>query len=78
MSTFEHHNILQEIADLFEALGTKIEHAIEAFPGDESGTVDLAALHRAKDATRRGTEIARNAASETEPRLTNVRNGWAS
>lgn len=65
MSTSEHHAILHEIVSHFEALAIKIEHAINAFAEDDSGTVDLAALHRAKEIAQRGTNIARNAKSET-------------
>jgi hypothetical protein len=61
MSSSEHHEILHEIVRLFEALAAKLEHAIEAFAQDDSGTVDLAALHRAKDAAQRGIHIVRNA-----------------
>lgn len=65
MSTSEHHNILREIVSHFEALAMRLDHAIEAFAQDESGAVDLTALHRAKDAAQRGANIARNATSET-------------
>lgn len=53
MSTSEHHAILHEIVSHFEALAIKIEHAINAFAEDDSGTVDLAALHRAKEVAQR-------------------------
>lgn len=42
MSASEHHAILQEIVSHFEALAIRIEHAIEVFAQDESGSVDLA------------------------------------
>lgn len=61
MSSSDHHEILHEIASLFEALASKLEHAIKAFAQDESGTVDLAALHRAREVAERGTRITRNA-----------------
>lgn len=64
MSSSEHHEILHEIVSLFEALTAKLEHAIEAFADDDSGTVNLAALHRARDAAQRGANIVRNATGE--------------
>lgn len=63
MPTSEHHKILREIVSHFEALAMKLEHVIDALAQDDSGTVDLAALHRAKDAAERGTSLARNATS---------------
>ena len=63
MSTSEHHAILHEIVSHFEALAMQIERAIEALAEDDSGTVNLAYLHRAKDAAQRGANIARNATS---------------
>lgn len=63
MSTLQHHDILREIVSHFEELAVRIEHAIEVF-AQESGTVNLAALHRAKDAAQSGAALARNATSE--------------
>lgn len=64
MSSSKHHEILHEIVRLFEALAAKLEHAIEAFAEDDSGTVNLAALHRAREVAQRGTNIVRNATGE--------------
>ena len=61
MSRSEHHQILHEIVSLFETLAATLERAIEAFAHDDSGTVELGALHRAKDAAQRGVNITRNA-----------------
>jgi len=58
------HAILDEIVSLFETLATKLEHAIEAFAQHESGTVNLAALHQAKEVAQRGTNIVRRAKAE--------------
>ena len=63
MHASEHHKILNDIVSQFEAVAAKIEHAIEAFAEDESGAVDLAALHRAKGAAQSGANITRNATS---------------
>lgn len=58
------HELLHEVARTFEALAMKLDGAIEALSGDDSGTVDLAALARARDAARRGATFARNATSD--------------
>jgi len=59
-----HHKILREIAKDFEALTMLIERALIAFAHDESGSVDLAALQKARDAAQRGADAARGATSE--------------
>lgn len=64
MSMPEHHTILNDIVGTFEALASKIEHAIEEFAQDDSGAVDLAALHRARDAAVKGANIAGDAMSD--------------
>ena len=64
MSASEQHSILQEIVSHFETLGMRIEHAIDVFAQDDSGSVNLAALHRAKDAAQRGASLARDATSD--------------
>ena len=64
MSHSEHHPILSAIAINFESLAAKIEEAIELLATDDSGTVDLAALHRAKAAAERGATLTRGATSE--------------
>ena len=64
MAPPEHHRILQEIVSDFEALGRLIERALLAFAQDDGGSVDLTALHGAKDAARRGAKIARSASSK--------------
>ena len=66
MSDTEPRTVLGEIASHFEALATQIEQAIEAFAQDESGAVDLGALHRARDEAQRGASIARSASSESQ------------
>lgn len=60
MSESEHHTLWSEIAENFEALATKIEHAIEAFADDESAAIHIAALNRAKDLAQRGANVARS------------------
>lgn len=60
VSELDHQILWSEIAQTFEALATKIEHASEAFADDESGTIDLAALNRAKDLAQRGASMARS------------------
>jgi hypothetical protein len=57
---------LHEIVSHFEALAARIEHAIGVFAQDDSGSVDLAALDRAKDAARRGANLTRNATSDVK------------
>ena len=64
MSGPEHDQILGEIALHFEALAAKLEHVIEALADDDSGTVDLAALHRAKAGAERAATMTRSATSE--------------
>ena len=64
MSASEQHSILQEIVSHFETLVMRIEHAIDVFAQDDSGSVNLAALHRAKDAAQRGASLARDATSD--------------
>src|SRR5690242_2263476 len=64
MTGSEHNKLLREIVADFEALAIRIEHAIEAFADDDSGTIDLAALHRARDLAQRGVTITRDATSE--------------
>jgi hypothetical protein len=45
-------------------MAAKLEHAIELLAEDDSGTVDLGALRRAKDGAQRGKYAAqRNVAS---------------
>ena len=63
MSASEHHEILQEIVRGFEALDLLIDRMLVAFAQDHSGSVDLAALQRAKDAAQRGANLARGAGS---------------
>ena len=58
------HELLHDVASTFEALAAKLDRPIEALGPDESGTVDLAALARARDAARRGATFARNATSD--------------
>jgi hypothetical protein len=64
MSGPEHHQLLGEIANHFEALAAKLEHAIELIAEDDSGTVDLSALHRAKASAERGATITRSSISK--------------
>lgn len=64
MPTSERHKLLHDIVSHFEELMMQIEHAIEELAQDDSGSVDLSALHRAKDAAQRGINLARNATSE--------------
>lgn len=63
MSGSDHHHLLRDIVTDFEAAAAKLEHAIELLAGDDSGAVDLSALHRAKDAARRGARTTLGAAS---------------
>lgn len=61
MPAQNNHEILHEIVSLFEAVAAKLEHAIEEFAQDDSGAVNLAALHRAREVAQSGTNIVRNA-----------------
>lgn len=58
------HELLHDVASTFDALAMKLDHAIEVLGGDESGTVNLAALARAREAAKRGATFARNATSD--------------
>lgn len=64
MSGPEKHPLLHEVVKDFEAIAAKLEHVIELLAEDDSGTVDLGALHRAKDAAQRGASIASSATSQ--------------
>jgi hypothetical protein len=63
MSPSGHHTILQEIVRDFDALGELIERALFTFAHDDSGSVDLSALQRAKEAAQRGANTMRDAMS---------------
>lgn len=58
------HELLHDVASTFDALAMKLDRAIDALGADESGTVNLAALARARDAAKRGASFARNATSD--------------
>ena len=64
MSASEDHKLLQAIASHFDELDLMIERALVVFGQGDTGSVDLAALHRARDAAQRGANIARTAGSE--------------
>jgi hypothetical protein len=64
MSGPGHHHLLHEVVKDFETTAAKLEHVIELLAADDSGTVDLGALHRAKDAAQRGASITRSATSQ--------------
>lgn len=64
MSSSGSLELLRQIVDDFEALALNVECAIEALARDDSGTVDLTALHRVRDAARRGAALARDASFE--------------
>ena len=64
MAPSEHHKILQEIVRDFEALGRLIERALVVFAQDDSDSVDLGALQRAKEVAQRGANLASRATSE--------------
>lgn len=64
MPASERHTILGEIVSHFEVLAERLEHAIETFADDDSGSVDLSALHRARDIAIKGANITRNASSD--------------
>ena len=61
MTTSEHRRLWGQVASSFEALALHLERAAEAFAEDESGSADLAALLRAKEAARQGAAKARAA-----------------
>lgn len=63
MSASEHDERLGNIVSQFETLAIQIENAIEAIAEDHSGAVNLADLHRARDAARHGAQTTRNASS---------------
>lgn len=63
MPASDHHQLLLQIAADFDALARRLEHALEDFANDDSGTVDIAALTRARDAASRGSKLARDAFS---------------
>lgn len=63
MATSECHVILRQIVDHFEALAAEVEQGIQRLADDDCPTIDLAALHRCRDAARRGAIIATNAMS---------------
>lgn len=55
------HDLLREIVADFEAVSAKLQCVIELLAEDDSGTVDLAALHRAKHAAECGAITSREA-----------------
>lgn len=63
ISESEHHILWTEIEQTFGHVAAKIEHAIEVFANDDSGTLDLAALNRAKDLAQRSANMAGSARS---------------
>lgn len=63
MPASDHHQLLLQIVADFEALALRLEHTLEKLADDDSGTVDIAALNRARDAAWRGANLARNAFS---------------
>ena len=63
MSGSDHHHLLRDIVTDFEAAAAKLEHAIELLAEDDSGSIDLASLHRAKDAAQRAARATLGAAS---------------
>lgn len=63
MPGLESNELLREIVRDFETLAAQLEHAIEVFAHDESGTFNLRALHRARGAAWRGAELSRNGQS---------------
>ena len=58
------HQILRVIVRDFEALGALLERTIETFAADDSGSLDVDALHRAKHAALHGAELARKSLPE--------------
>jgi hypothetical protein len=63
MPASDHHQMLLQIAADFDALALRLEHALDEFANDDSGTVDIAALNRAREAAFRGAKLARDAFS---------------
>ena len=55
----ESQRLLNQVLSDFQALTRHLEGAIETFAHDESGDVDLGALHRAREAASRGAKLAR-------------------
>ena len=64
MSASNHQHLFDEILINLEGAVAKFEHAIELLSSDDSGTVDLSALHRAKAAAERSATITRGATSD--------------
>lgn len=64
MSASQDHKILHEIVRDFEQLKMLIDQALAAFAQDDSGSVNLAALQKAKDTAERGANVARSATSD--------------
>ncbi len=65
MPASDHQQLLLKVVADFEALALRLDQALEDFADDDSGTVNLAALHRARDAACRGANLARDAFSGT-------------
>lgn len=60
MSSSNYHELLHEIASVFEGLAAKLDHSIEAFAQNDD-PIDLTPLHRAREVAQRGTRIICNA-----------------
>ena len=53
--------LLDDIVAQFDALAAKLQQSIELLSKDDSGTVELSALHRAKEAAESGASTSREA-----------------
>lgn len=57
MPVSESDELFRAIARDFEVLAAQLERAIELFAHDDSGALNVAALHRARGAAWRGAEL---------------------
>ncbi len=63
MAGLEHQHQLQDVVAHLEAAAAKLEHVIEHLASDDSGSVDLAALQRARESATRAANITLGASS---------------
>lgn len=70
MSESEPQDLLHDIAITFDELAHKLEEGIKALADDESGTLFLSGLHRAKVAAQRGAGLSRKLIARSEERVT--------
>jgi hypothetical protein len=66
VSASKPHQLFQQIESDFDKLLVHLEQAIEALADDEGGSFALPRLQRARQAARRGAELARSALLDQE------------